>query len=143
MPGEAGQGPGVVLELALGRGVAASSGTGGEGAGLKVNGENGHPQAVLSAVWLKGRTRGQTTRYGTSATIRGQLARPDGGKVDDAKIELVYLEAGTVRDMGGARTRKDGSFVIKLPSNSPSRKLQLRYRYDLSKQDVTSKVELV
>ncbi|MTD47450.1 hypothetical protein GKE82_24925 [Conexibacter sp. W3-3-2] len=142
VPGEAGKDPASSSSSPSAGGVAASSGTGGEGAGLKVNGENGHPQAVLSAVWLKGRTRGQTTRYGTSATIRGQLARPDGGKVDDAKIELVYLEAGTVRDMGGARTRKDGSFVIKLPSNSPSRKLQLRYRYDLSKQDVTSKVEL-
>lgn len=129
----------------------SNPGTGGSGAPVggagsstaeKVNGENGSPSAVLAASWLKGKTRGQTTRYGTSATIRGQLTRPDGVKVDDAKIELVYLEAGVVRDMGGARTRKDGSFVLKLPSNSPSRKLQLRYRYDLSKQDVTSKVDL-
>lgn len=114
---------------------------GGSGA-EKLNGDNASRDAVLSAAFVKRRGSKGVSRYGQSATIRGKLTTKDGTPIRDAKLELIYSSGDQERDMGAARTRPDGSYLVKLPVNISSRRLVMRYRYDLARADVTAKQSL-
>jgi hypothetical protein len=95
-----------------------------------VNGTNASGAARLDAHWGSTAKATSTGSYGHSQTIVGRLASADGSPIGNAVIqvqETPEYESAKDRVLTSVHAAVDGTFSLKLPSNTPSSRITLAY----------------